>query len=308
MIRRRYANLDGIETKKTFNDLMKWRRERRAKKFDSSYQIPVATAKDVGFLQTNRQEPTITWIGHSTFFIQLSGLNILTDPVWATRMGMEKRLSPPGIRIEELPAVDVVLISHGHYDHLHYPSLKKLKGDVLFLVPEGLRAAFEKKALRNTKEFPWWASTEVNDVTFHFVPAQHWTRRTLFDMNTSHWGGWVMEKGQQTIYFAGDSGYFRGFQEIGDRFAIDYALMPIGAYEPEWFMSPSHITPEEAVLAFGDLRAAHFIPMHYGAFRLADDHPQEALERLHSAWSESGMAPDRLHVMVLGETLRIALP
>jgi L-ascorbate metabolism protein UlaG (beta-lactamase superfamily) len=184
-----------------------------------------------------------------------------------------------------------------------------LKGNPLFLVPQGLAAKFRRKGYRRVEEFTWWASKCVGKAEFHFVPAQHWTRRTLWDTNASHWGGWVIcEKGAgekigRTVYFAGDSGYFRGFKEIGDRFAIDYALMPIGAYEPEWFMSMQHVTPEEAVQAFLDTGAKQFIPMHYGAFRLADDTPKEALDRLTAEWQRLELGEDRLKILVHGETL-----
>ena len=307
MIKKRYSNMDAVEKKISWKELRQWRKERRRKQKDLSFVVPSAESVDTDFLRRNRTETCIVWIGHSTFLIQYKGLNIITDPVWANRMGLEKRLSAPGIPIGEMPEIDVVLISHSHYDHLDFPSVRKLKGNPVYAVPAGLGGKFEAKRLKGAVEFEWWETRTVGTVEFAFVPAQHWTRRTLHDTNTSHWGGWVIrdagdrEPFAPCIYFAGDSGYFRGFREIGRRFSVDVALMPIGAYEPEWFMSMQHVSPEEAVQAFMDVGAHLFIPMHYGAFRLADDTPKEALDRLHAAWRNRGLDPARLRVLKLGE-------
>ncbi|WP_018132325.1 MBL fold metallo-hydrolase [Effusibacillus pohliae] len=304
--KRRYENLDQAKTTGSFREFVKWQQERRRKVKDLSYVVPQADRVDIEFLRANRTETTITWIGHATFLIQLSGLNILTDPVWANRMGFEKRLAPPGLALTELPAIDAVLISHSHYDHLHFRSLRRLKGSPLHMVPAGLRSLFRKKRLPRTEEFGWWESRKIGRVEFHFVPAQHWSKRTLWDTNRSHWGGWVVTNGRETVYFAGDSGYFRGFHEIGRRFAVDAALLPIGAYEPEWFMSPQHVTPEEAVQAYLDVGADTFVPMHYGAFRLADDTPREALDRLQAEWARRGLPSSRLRILKHGETIRLS--
>lgn len=301
---KRYENLDGVSTKKTFADFRRWQQERKQKKKDLSYNVPHVERPEYTQLHTNQSRPLLAWVGHSTFVMQINGITIVTDPVWALRMGIAKRLTSPGIPIEEMPSVDVVLISHGHYDHLHFASIKKLKGNPRFFVPVGLGRLFRRRGYPHVTEFAWWEEKEYQGVTFTFVPAQHWTRRTLFDMNTSHWGGWVVQaKGQPTVYFAGDSGYFRGFRDIGDRFSIDYALLPIGAYEPEWFMGPQHTTPEEAVQAFLDCQAKTFIPMHYGTFLLADDTPKEALDRLMAEWQRRKLEPERLTCLKLGEVL-----
>jgi len=139
-------------------------------------------------------------------------------------------------------------------------------------------------------------------MTFSFVPAQHWTRRTLTDTNTSHWGGWIIEHKEHSIYFVGDTGYFRGFQEIAKKFNIQTVLMPIGAYEPEWFMQVSHINPEDAVKAFLELKGKTFIPMHYGTYRLADDTGPEAMARLDAEWSRLQLDASQLKKMLIGET------
>src|SRR5690606_38561918 len=273
-----------------------------SKKKDLSFKVP-RVEPDIALLFNNREKATVTFIGHSTFLIQLGGLNIVTDPVWASRMGLDPRLTPPGVPIQSLPPIDVVVLSHAHFDHLHLSSLRRLPGDFISLVPEGLAGWFRRKGFRNVEEFSWWSEKRIGGVTFGFVPAKHWTRRTPWDTNTSHWGGWVMRHDNDCIYFAGDSGYDRTFREIGEKYDdIRVALIPIGAYEPEWFMGDSHMTPEEAVQTFIDVGASIFVPMHYDAFRLADDTPKEALDRLHTEWERRQLSAERLWTMELGKT------
>lgn len=331
---------------------------------DYSFTVP-NVEPDLAYLEENRKWPSITWVGHSTFLIQLGGLNIITDPVWSTQMAFQKRLTPPGIPIEDVPPIDVVLISHSHYDHLNMNSLRRLIGARQLLVPAGLSSKLRKKGFIRVKELHWWESVNINGVKFTFVPSQHSTRRNPWDTNSSHWGGWVVERpasrsgkfvshvggksklfasradkaaegalsasaaepetaetnpffsGQNladrpvvsdtpTIYFAGDSGYFHGFKEIGRRFPIDVALLPIGAYEPEWFMGPQHITPEQALQAFDDMDAKWFVPMHYGAFKLADDTPREALDRLEAERRKRSLEDERILILPHGETWRLS--
>ncbi|WP_047151128.1 MBL fold metallo-hydrolase [Aneurinibacillus tyrosinisolvens] len=300
---KRYENLNGIKNKKTIIQIYKRRRERRKNVKDLTIQIPHARNKRIKELQENRERTTYTWIGHSTFLIQMNGLNILTDPVWGKRMGFDKRLTEPGMRIGELPEVDIVAISHGHYDHLEFSSLRKLKGNPAYYVPVGLKPLFEKKGYHKVIEANWWEAFQHDTIQLHFVPAQHWTRRSPFDINTSHWGGWVFQSNKETFYFVGDTGYFKGFREIGKRFAIDVVFMPIGAYEPEWFMKVAHINPEDAIKAFLELKAGIFVPMHYGAYRLADDTGPEALDRLYKEWRRLGLPAEKLKVLKIGETV-----
>jgi len=314
MARKKYENMNAAAKINSFGDIRKWQQERRKKIKDLSFTVAQSSEKKIELLRTNREQTTITWIGHSTFLLQMGGLNIVTDPVWASQMGFAKRLTEPGLAISELPDIDVILLSHAHYDHLHVKSLRAMPGSPQLLVPEGLGSMMLRKGFRSVDEFAWWESLEISGVTFHFVPAQHWTRRTLLDTNSSHWGGWIVEvKGHEpstsqaegsSIYFAGDSGYFEGFKQIGERYGeIQYVLMPIGAYEPEWFMSMQHVTPEEAVQAFLDVKGKVFIPMHYGAFRLADDTADEALTRLSKEWEKRELAVQRLQTLLLGQTL-----
>lgn len=303
MMKKRYDNLDGVATRKTMKDLWKWHKERRQKKKDLSQQIAHADDKQTQQLKTNRSRASITWIGHSTFLLQLNGLNILTDPVWAKWQGVQKRQTEPGLALTDLPEIDVVVISHSHYDHLDFATIGRLKGNPVFYVPHGLKKAFIRRGYHETYEANWWDDFTVSDMKFSFVPAQHWTRRSLFDTNISHWGGWIIEDKEISFYFVGDTGYFRGFQEIAQRFDLQYVLMPIGAYEPEWFMNDSHINPEDAVKAFLELSGEYFVPMHYGAYRLADDTGPEALDRLEKEWTRLQLPNEQLKTLKIGETL-----
>ncbi|MDQ0091282.1 L-ascorbate metabolism protein UlaG (beta-lactamase superfamily) [Paenibacillus anaericanus] len=308
MRKKRYNNMDNVGTDNTLKQFKQWREERRNKNKDYSYVIPNSPPL-LDYLRDNREETSITWIGHSTFFIQYEGLNIVTDPVWAGRMGFQRRLGTPGIPIGEIPKIDIILISHSHYDHMHMSSIRRLYSeDTTLIVPMGLRRKLARKGFRQIQELSWWEDLTIGNVKISFVPTQHWTRRTLFDTNTSHWGGFVLEpaegKESQVVYFAGDSGYFKGFTDIGERFEIDVALLPIGAYEPEWFMTSQHTTPEEALQAFLDVKGKLMIPMHYGTFRLADDTAREALERLEAERQRLDIPADSIKILLHGETLR----
>lgn len=311
MSKRRFHNLNPNARLSTPTEFLRWRKERLIKYKDTRFTVGQAAHKQKALLHANQEELTITWIGHSTFLIQYAGVTILTDPVWAKRMAFGKRLEKPGLSLSEIPEIDVVLLSHSHYDHLDKKSLRQLKGTPVVLVPRGLGRKVSKIMKGHSiYEVPWGGQMTIGPLEFHFVPAQHWTRRTLTDTNASHWGGWVIQRASSdsqrfgSIYFAGDSGYFTGFRQIGARFNdIRYALMPIGAYDPEWFMGTQHMTPEEAIQAFIDIGAEVFIPMHYGAFSLADDTTEEALSRLLDEWQRRQLSHDRLNVLKHGETI-----
>ncbi|CAH1057891.1 MBL fold metallo-hydrolase [Paenibacillus pseudetheri] len=306
----RYHNVDNVSTDKSLKEFRQWREERRRKKKDYSYVVP-NTQPRLSYLSENRLESTITWIGHSTFFLQYEGMNIITDPIWARRLGFEKRLGQPGIPLSEVPPIDLILISHSHYDHLHIASIRKLyRAGTTLVVPVGLKRKMLRKGFHNCVEMEWWQSIKLGKIKLSFVPTQHWTRRTPWDTNTSHWGGYILEpadsgnqKSSPNLYFAGDSGYFPGFKVIGSRYKIDIALMPIGAYEPEWFMTSQHVNPEEAIQAFLDVGAETMIPMHYGTFRLADDTAREALDRMEGARVKHAISEERIRTLGYGETL-----
>ncbi|MEK4239610.1 MBL fold metallo-hydrolase [Paenibacillus sp. FSL H7-0714] len=310
MPKTRYHNVDNVSTDKSLKEFRQWREERRRKKKDYSYVVP-NTPPRLSYLSENRLESTITWIGHSTFFLQYEGMNIITDPIWARRLGFEKRLGQPGIPLSEVPPIDLILISHSHYDHLHIASIRKLyRAGTTLVVPVGLKRKMLRKGFHNCVEMEWWQEIKLGKIKLSFVPTQHWTRRTPWDTNTSHWGGYILEpadsgnqKSSPNLYFAGDSGYFPGFKEIGSRYKIDIALMPIGAYEPEWFMTSQHVNPEEAIQAFLDVGAETMIPMHYGTFRLADDTAREALDRMDNARVKHAISEERIRTLGYGETL-----
>lgn len=310
MSRTRYNNVGNVNTNKTFKELRQWRNERRRKKKDNSYVVPNLPPR-LSYLSENRVETTITWIGHSTFLLQYEGMNIITDPVWAKRLGLDKRIGSPGIPLSEVPPIDLILISHSHYDHLHMASIRKLyRAGTTIVVPAGLKRKMLHCGFQCCIEMEWWQQITIGRLKLSFVPTQHWTRRTLWDTNTSHWGGYILEpadpendKQPRGLYFAGDSGYFPGFKEIGSRYKIHIALIPIGAYEPEWFMSSQHVTPEEAIQAFLDVGAETMIPMHYGSYRLADDTAREALDRMENARDQQGISKERIRTLSHGETL-----
>ncbi|MGZ9583899.1 MBL fold metallo-hydrolase [Paenibacillus marinisediminis] len=311
-----FGNMDNVATEKPWKQFSRWTQKRHIRAHYKDYSFKISRKPpDLNRLHTNREHTTMTWIGHSTFLIQIGGLNIVTDPVWASSMAFEKRLTDPGIAIQEMPPVDIILLSHSHYDHLHLKSIRQLASEhTRLIVPAGLSSKMKRKGFLNTEEMHWWEAKDVGKVRITFVPAQHWTRRTLIDTNRSHWGGFVLEhidglqvKPIETIYFAGDSGYFRGFKKIGERFDIDVCLMPIGAYEPEWIMGAQHVSPEQAVQAFLDVKAEIMIPMHYGTFKLADDTPKEAVDRLIAARDKRGIDPERIRMAALGEVLDLSL-
>ncbi|MDV6377239.1 MBL fold metallo-hydrolase [Sporosarcina sp. GW1-11] len=302
----RYANLDSIDTNKTIKDMFRWQKERKNNKKDLSILIDQAPEKEIERLTTNRSAASITWIGHSTFLIQMNGLNMITDPVWAKRMAFQNRLTEPGIPLSDLPPIDIVFISHGHYDHLDFPTIRCIKGNPTYFVPVGLGRSFKLRGYKKVIESDWYDSFVYDELIFSFVPAQHWTKRTLTDTNTSRWGGWIIESEQHSIYFVGDTGYFRGFQEIAEKFTIQTVLMPIGAYEPEWFMKESHLNPEDAIKAFVELNGTTFIPMHYGTYHLADDTGPESIARLDAEWDRLALAQSSLKKLLIGETLWLA--
>jgi L-ascorbate metabolism protein UlaG (beta-lactamase superfamily) len=234
----------------------------------------------------------VTFINHATLLIQMDGLNVLTDPIWSERTSPlpflgPKRHRPPGIRFDDLPPIDVVLVSHNHYDHLDIPTLRRLqqRDRPRIVTPLGNGALMRRHGVEGATELDWWGS----DAGVTLVPARHFAARGLTDRNRNLWGGFVVRGAGGNAYFAGDSGWGAHFAEIGARFApIRVALLPIGAYLPRWFMRPAHVTPAEAVDAHAALGARTSIPMHYGTFALGDDGIDEPLRDLQSALAERG--------------------
>lgn len=229
----------------------------------------------------------VTWVNHATMLIQTAGVNILTDPIWSDRCSPvsfagPKRHHPPGLRFEDLPPIDVVLLSHNHYDHTDVPTLDRLRRDHNPRIFAGLgNGAFVKGAT----DLDWWQSVDVAPgVRLHAVPAQHFSSRGLADRDANLWCGYVLETAGGAVYFAGDTGWGPHFEMIRDRFGpVRVAILPIGAFRPVWFMRAVHISPAEAVRAAQTLEAAVSIPMHYGTFHLGDDGQDEPVEELRRA-------------------------
>jgi N-acyl-phosphatidylethanolamine-hydrolysing phospholipase D len=263
----------------------------------------------------------MTWVGHATALIQLPGLNLLTDPVWSdraspVRLAGPHRFVPPVPALDALPPIDAVLLSHDHYDHLDRATVVALKrrfGDELtWLTPLGYRGWFARLGVTRVVERDWWQEAALPGDGYRAVcvPARHWTRRRPGGTNRRLWGGWaILPVGREgpSVYFAGDSGYCPAFSEIGARLGpFDASLMPIGAYEPRWFMAAAHMNPEEAVRAYLDLggRGA-FVGTHWGTWRLTFEDPVEPPERARTAWAAAGLPPDHLHLPRHGETVQI---
>ena len=254
--------------------------------------------------------PTLTWIGHATLLIQLDGLNILTDPHFSERASPigfagPRRLNPPGVAFEALPPIDVVVISHDHYDHLDRPTVERLAAthNPLFLVPLGLKAWFASIGIDRVRELDWWDHQSVGAVTFTLTPVQHWCARTPFDTNRRLWGGWALAGRERRVFFGGDTGYYEGFSEIGARLGpFDLALVSISAYEPPAIMRLTHTTPEEALRVYTDVRARTFVAMHWGTFDLSDEPLDEPPRRLRAAARAMNLPDDRVWVLAHGET------
>jgi L-ascorbate metabolism protein UlaG (beta-lactamase superfamily) len=264
-------------------------------------------ANDGVALRDNTSRTSITWIGHSSFLIQMGGRSLLTDPVWSKTSGAgpfgSSRVVPPGMRLADLPPIDLVLISHNHYDHLDYNTIRRLGNRPTYLVPSRLSGWFRSLGCQKVHECAWWDELELLGLHFDFVPSYHWSGRTLSDTNKTLWGGWILSDGSQKFYFAGDSAYFSGFKLIGERYpGIDIAFMPVGTYEPRWTMQTSHVTPEEAGQAFLDVGARIIVPMHWGTFRLSIEPTHEPPRRLAAWWEQQRLDPANNWTLAIGET------
>jgi N-acyl-phosphatidylethanolamine-hydrolysing phospholipase D len=288
-----------------------------------------AIVPDLGFIQINskagaRMVPTVTWIGHATVLAQLAGVNLLTDPVFSQRASPLSFVGParaqkPGLWLHELPHIDLVVISHNHYDHLDDDSVKALAeqdgGPPLFVVPLGLKAWFAKRDITNVVELDWWQSHRLGDVEIVLTPVQHWSGRGLTDRMATLWGGYALFAPQLHLFFAGDTGYSKDFADIRARFAdrqgsaqgggFDIALLPIGAYEPRWFMQNQYVNPEESVRIHQDLGAKASLGIHWGTFELTDEALDEPPLRLARARQALGVADTVFFTLAIGQTRRL---
>jgi L-ascorbate metabolism protein UlaG (beta-lactamase superfamily) len=263
----------------------------------------------------NGEAIAATFVNQSTFLIQFHGVNLLTDPVWSNRASPlqwagPKRVRRPGVDFEQLPPVHVVLVSHNHYDHMDVLTLRRLQERFapLFITGMGNRRFLLAQGLGQVEELDWWQTlTTQTGLQVTMTPAQHFSARGPFDRNRTLWGGFVVEAGGRSVYFTGDSGYADHFEAIGQRWGgFDLALIPIGAYEPRWFMKPAHMNPEEAVRAHRDVRSRQSIAMHFGTFQLTDEAIEEPIRALRESLACHGIEESRFCVPGFGETILVS--
>lgn len=308
----RFVNLDGSEPH-PLSAVLKWALVDRAlgrRRSEAAGTPAPSVPPDLELLRTPPRagEPArLTWIGHASWLIQLDGVSLLIDPIFSHSLGPGiRRFVPPALDAGSLPRIDAQLVTHNHRDHLDLASLNAVGRPVIAGL--GLSRFFAAQKLPCT-ELDWWSETRVGDVTIRFVPSQHWSRRGLDDTNETLWGGFVIEGSTARVYHSGDTAYFDGFSEIARRCGpIDAALLPIGAYDPAWFMSKQHMNPEEATRAFTDLGARQFVAMHWGTFKLTDEPLDEPTARLRAEWQRLGKDPALCHVLPVGASLQIARP
>ncbi len=295
-----------------------WERSRTRGLFSASGgAAPARVAHAVRQPRVAPGECVITWVGHSTFLIQVDGLNILTDPVWSDRCAPVQWAGPrryvaPGIPFAELPPIDVVLQSHDHYDHFDDWSVRaiaKAHPRAHWVTPLGVGRRLAARGVQSITELDWWQEHSAEAWGVTCVPAQHFSGRTPWDRNATLWAGFVLRTGRHRIYFVGDTGWHDEFADIGRACGpFDVILMPVGAYDPRWIMQPVHVDPDEAVRAFQVLASTHpgsvptMIAMHWGTFVLTDEPLDEPPRRTRDAWQQAGLAMDRLWIMAPGET------
>lgn len=288
--------------------------------FAKAWSVPVDHAR----IAVRQEAPVVTWLGHVSILLQVAGLNILMDPTLAPfagpygRFGAPRRVPAP-LQPAELPPIDVVLISHNHYDHLCDATVGALLAaghTPRFFVPQGLKAWFDAKGIAGVREMAWWDALALSDaLRLHFTPSQHWSRRTPWDTNASLWGGYALQwqrPGAEPVWrflFPGDTGYSADFKAIRQRLgAIDFLALPIGAYLPRDFMRPMHVNPADAVQLMLDLDATQAMGVHWGTFMLTQETFDQPPRDLAQALAAQGLPPERVWLMRHGETRAIALP
>jgi L-ascorbate metabolism protein UlaG (beta-lactamase superfamily) len=301
----RFFNPDAPSARGLF-DLLRWKLASRPERSPSLIS-DVAESKPPACVEDSQLR--VTLINHSTVLLQQKGVHVLTDPIWSERASPLRSLGPrrhraPGVRWEDLPRIDVVLLSHNHYDHLDVPTLRRLakRPQTQFLAPLGVGRFLRSHQIGPAHELDWGESLELAGITIHCVPAQHFSGRGLFDRNRTLWCGFVMEMPGRMIYFAGDTGFGGHFARIHELFgAPRLALLPIGAYEPRWFMSPVHMAPEEALRAHELLEARTSIAIHHGTFQLTDEGVDAPKRRLRAS-----LARDSFIVLDNGQSVTLS--
>jgi len=304
-----YKNTNDQQNGKTFGQLMTW-------VFDGEKgpeRVKIETSNQWQELAPDQTNYAV-WVGHATYLINNGDINILTDPIFSKRASPigfagPKRMIPPAMQLNDLPKIDAVVVSHNHYDHFDIWSLKKLyklNPETIFMIPVGDKKKLIKAGIKNVVEMNWWESLKVSNTTFHFTPVQHWSKRGLFDRNKSLWGGWFMQTDALALYHAGDTGYSSDFKTSHERLgAPDSSFIPIGAYDPRWFMKDSHVNPEEAVQIALDLKSPYSFGMHWGTFTLTDEPVLEPPVRLERALVDQNLEPDFFRSPKPGEILQL---
>jgi len=293
------VSLNSIDTRRPRSD---WHK----RNFLTTVLIPSLFTKRAGdrvqphFPKIRKGEICVTWIGHASFLIQTHEVNVLIDPIWSKWLKVIKRLKKPGFEIHHLPDIDVVLVTHAHFDHLDRRTLRKVASDQPIVVPIGVGNLVHDLGFHIVHELDYWQSIKLGPVEVSLTPCYHWGARFLADSHRG-FGGFAVNFGDRTIFHCGDSAFFPGFREIGERYNIDVALMPIGAYDAPTGREV-HMNPEEAVRAFSELDANTLIPMHYGSFRLGYEPLDEPLERLLVAARAHGIE-DRVRVLSEGKPI-----
>jgi len=249
----------------------------------------------------------LTFIGHASFFVQIGSQNVIIDPNFARWLFVLKRLRKPGVQLRDLPAIDLVLVTHAHFDHLHRPSLRAIVQQArirraappIIVVPHHVMDLVSDLGFGDVVEMDWWNSYRHRELTVTHVPSRHWGARIIKDSHRGY-GGYVLRDGKHSLYHAGDTAYFSGFREIGQRLAPELALLPIGAYNPPSFRNV-HANPADATRAFLDLNARWMVPMHYGTFKLSHEPMDEPLQLLEQEAKAAGIE-DRVLVLQEGVT------
>jgi L-ascorbate metabolism protein UlaG (beta-lactamase superfamily) len=300
----------GASAGRSFGDFLRWQRTRRATPWPQSRELPAPTPVTVALAA---DELRLTFINHVTFLIQLPGLTVLTDPVFSERASPvewagPRRVHAPGVALDRLPAIDLVFVSHNHYDHMDLAALKAIASQhaPLFVTGLGNAAFLRQQGISPVVELDWWEETSLLGAQLIFTPAQHWSARGPGGKNHTLWGGLWLATPQHSVFFAGDTGYSPWFAEIRRRYGSPrIALLPIGAYEPRWFMCDQHMNPDDAVRAHQDLAPALSVAMHFGCFRLTDEGIDEPVRALEQARVAHGVPADAFRVPVPGETIRM---
>jgi len=301
-----FYNLNGAKAK-GFWEVISWMLSRHQGPWPSYHNDPPGPPPPA---RVEGRTVRVTFVNHSTVLLQFDGLNVLTDPVYYERVSPfqfagPKRNNPPGIRFEDLPKIDILILSHNHWDHLDIGTVRKLcdRDRPYVFCPLGVKAFLENEGCQNVQEMDWRQSVAYNDrTTIHCVPAQHFSGRGLCDRDATLWAGFIIDsKTAGKLYFVGDTGYGPFLKEIGRQFGpLRLAMIPIGAYKPKWFMSPIHCSPDEAVQIHEDLRSEQSIAIHFGTFPLADDGAHEPVDDLSRALAAKNIPTDRFQALKAG--------